>query len=241
MTYKSKAPLASVVPHGLYANTPKVLRGDLVTETEEASTDTILKPIAWHDLDDAIIQFKNKFVVPEWAPVYDINDHHVEDIGHFINRKGNQIRTIALVVCDDDLLVTEWTRNSTYLLVAKPTPRSLVTVKKTREPHIFILYLEDPKTFFVLEASSGLEASEWVQKLTYDPDAVVRQYPALPRPGKVRRRPRSANTNSIMADMNPRQWEDLNTGLYLVMSAMVFVPHPLARPVSHCCPTRTLT
>jgi X-X-X-Leu-X-X-Gly heptad repeat protein len=62
------------------------------------------------------------------------------------------------------VVVTEWTKNRAYLLVAQPTDRAKAKVKPTREEHKFILYLSQQK-FYVLEATNSLEAKEWIQLL----------------------------------------------------------------------------
>lgn len=146
---------------------PAVLEPYTIVERDPIEVETILAPISWHDLESSIKHFSENFRIPSWVPSFNLVDENrkVEDLAHFKNVQGNISRTLAVAICTDVVVFTEWTSNANYLLIARPTPRNNVTAKITNDPTTFIVYLS-PKKFYVLEASSSLEALEWAQLLT---------------------------------------------------------------------------
>jgi len=130
-------------------------------------SEELLGPIAWHNLKPAIETFKKNFKVPKFSPEFDIakEGREVQDLGHF----KNENRVVCVAVCNDVVVVTEWTNNSgSYLLVSQPALRATVNAKITIHGNSFILFVTKKKTFHC-EATSSLEANEWVQLLT-NPD-----------------------------------------------------------------------
>lgn len=138
-----------------------------IVETIVDPSEGLLGPIAWHNLKPAIDKFKKNFKVPNWAPDFDVakDGREVQDLGHF----KNENRVVCVAVCNDVVLVTELTNEGgKYLLVSQPTPRAKVGAKITVHGNSFIVFTANKKTFHC-EATSSLEANEWVQLLT-NPD-----------------------------------------------------------------------
>eukprot|EP00039_Didymoeca_costata_P020462 m.341329 g.341329 ORF g.341329 m.341329 type:complete len:726 (-) comp20015_c0_seq1:103-2280(-) len=175
LSLSNQMPLSNSMPSPrkeLFKPIPAVLEPFTIVEKQTRPEKALLAPVSWHDLESSLQNFRKSFQIPTWVPSFQLeNDHRKAlDVAHFHNTQGGSDRTLALTLCTDVLVVTEWTHTGHYLLIARPTPRTSITAKLTKESKTFIVYLS-PQKFYIMEASSALEALEWVQLLS-EPNAV---------------------------------------------------------------------